>query len=153
MHEHVALAAELGMTKAVEQAEKDEALTKSLLVAYQNYAFISQEKIDAFCARLQQKTLTTTGRAGWDLHHHYDTLKLEPLETYPGLPPVDVLTQVKAAKQRGIFTRFEVASIESVNEYKDPIVFGIVEGCSDRFYIGEWGEDVSMADLMSGEPR
>ena len=52
------------------------------------------------------------------------------------------------AKARGIFDTFEVAQIDSVVEYKDPIVFGRIEGCGDRFFVAEWADDVSITDLI-----
>lgn len=148
LDEHVQALMDAGFTEAAVQAAKKVALAGKLARAYEHYRFVSFEKISAFNERLYQQTLKRTGQAGSDLRHRYDTLRLRSVGEYPAIPPKDVLDKVKTAAKQGIFDSFEVADIESVVEYKDPIVFGLIEGCTDRFFIAQWGDDVQISDLI-----
>ena len=40
----------------------------------------------------------------------------------------------------------EIAQIEEVVIEKDPILFGRINDCADRFYIAQWDDDVSAAE-------
>jgi hypothetical protein len=129
---------------------------RRLTLAYEHYRYVTSEKIEAFQAKLKAATLNATGREGSDLYHNYDTLVFVPIELWTGqkhskgqgLPPADVITKVAEAKRHGVFDTLEVAYIDTVREYKDPIVFGRIDGCDDAFYIAEWGDDVSISDLI-----
>lgn len=146
-------AKELGFTKAVNAAEEKLTMIRKLHLAYQHYEFITEEKIEAFKEKLKAKTLDVENPGTMSVYHNYDTLLLQSPETYKAIPPAEVLAKFKEAKARGVFDTYEVASIESVREYKDPILFGLVSGCTDRFFICEWGDDVSFAELRKGEPK
>lgn len=81
----------------------------------------------------------------------YDTLVLDALHSYPGVPPQAALDKLAEAKAHGIFDTFEVAHVDPVAskvKLPDPIIFGLVAGCSDRFFIAEWGDDVKLADII-----
>ena len=67
---------------------------------------------------------------------------------YPSAPPQAVLDKVEEAQKVGCFDAFEVCKVESVREYKDPIVFGRITGCPDRFFIAQWDNDVKIEDIL-----
>ena len=52
------------------------------------------------------------------------------------------------SRHLGVFDTFEVAKIESTRVYRDPIVFGRISGCDDRFYIAQYDDDVKIEDLL-----
>ena len=169
--EQAKAAMEAGFTAAGAELEKKAERARKLALAYEHYRYVSQKKIDDFKSRLLQATrrrpteaeamheattlmlmYQTIGQILSSASDVYDALVLDPLEKYVGLPPADVLATVKVARGRGIFDRMEVAHVEPVAtqiHYPDPIVFGLVDGCTDRFYIAEWGNDVSINDLLA----
>ena len=63
-------------------------------------------------------------------------------------PPDTVLDALEKAKEDNCFDTFEVAKISWIEEIKDPILFGIIEGCSDKFFISQWDDDVKIEDLL-----
>lgn len=142
------LATAAGFTTAASEAQKQQLLAGRMAQAYEFYRFVTPEQVAAFNSRLKEQTIKRTGKTGSNLREHYDVLAFTPAEKYATMPPADVLQKVAEAKARGIFDTFEVAQIESVVEYKDPIVFGVIAGCGDRFFIGQWDSDVSIDDLL-----
>jgi uncharacterized protein (DUF433 family) len=158
-------AREAGFTAAAENLTKQAELARKLAIAYEHYRYVTREQIRAFVEALHARTVRRPTmdealKQGGPLFRAdllpyasnvYDTLVFDRMEAYPGLPPADVLAAVKAAQERKIFDAFEVAHVQPVATrivYPDPIVFGLVEGCGDRFFIAEWGEDVKLADLI-----
>lgn len=146
--EIAALAESSGFTHAAKLARETALRASNMAQAYEHYRFVNQLQIDKFNARLKEQTLKRTGTPGVNLHDHYDVLAFTPIEKYPSLPPANVLTKVTEAKARGIFDTFEVAQVSSVVEYKDPIVFGRITGCGDRFFVAQWDSDVRIEDLI-----
>lgn len=148
MTKHLELLEAAGFTAAATNAKVLVERAGRLAQAYEHYPYVSQEAIDKFNAKLKATSLTMTGKAGSNLRHHYDTLTFTEVKEYPSAPPAEVLGAVKEAQDRKIFDTLEVAHVVSVNEYKDPIVFGRIEGCGDRFFISQWGDDVSIEQLI-----
>lgn len=146
--EHAALAAEAGFSAAASEAQKVADCARRMALAYEHYRYVTPGQIEKFNERLKAQTLKRTGRERVDLHEHYDVLAFTPVEKYKDLPPADVLAKVKDAKDKKIFDTLEVCKVESKVEYKDPIVFGRIEGCGDRFYIAQWDNDVKIEDLL-----
>ena len=142
--EHTSLAEAAGFTNAAKVAHEEADVISRLARAYEHYRYVSNEKITAFKNRLRASTLNYND----PYRLTYDTLKFESAESYKSMPPANVLEAVKAAKATGIFDTFEVASIETVRVVVDPIVFGCIEGCTDKFFIAQWGEDVKISDLL-----
>lgn len=136
-----------------------------LALAYELYRVVKQEKVESFNAKLKEKTSrpldysnpedTKYARSGYS-STVMDQLVMVRLETYPGLPPADVIAKVKEAKGHkvngeSLFDWMEVASVEPVATHvklPDPIVFGRINGCTDRFFIADWGTDVRIGDLL-----
>lgn len=148
------LAVEAGFTRTAAKV----ALKGKLAQAYEHYRYVTKAQIEAYQEKLKRATerpavgAERTSGDGWRMVTHVcDQLRFRSLDKYDGLPPADVLEQVKAARERKIFNDFQVADVAPVaTKYKmpDPIVFGIIDGCSDRFVIAEWGDDVRVADLI-----
>lgn len=148
VQEHATLAEAAGFTHAADNARTEADRATRLARAYEFYRYVKQEAVDAFNRRLKHATLEREGKPRRDLYEKYDKLIFTAVGGYAALPPADVLEKVAEAKTRGIFDTMEVAQIESVVEYKDPIVFGLISGCTDRFFIAQWGEDVKITDLL-----
>lgn len=139
---------ELGFEEAAELVQVRQEKAKKLVIAYEHYRYVRQEHIDRFNAKLKNETIKKTGKARYDLREHYDSLVLIPIQKYKEVPPSFVLDSLKEAKTRNCFDTFEIAKIEGVNEYKDPILFGRVNDCPDRFYISQWDDDVKIEDIL-----
>jgi hypothetical protein len=116
---------------------------RKLALAYEHYRFVRQEKIDAFNAKLMKETHTDLKRG-----YEYKTLSFTPLESYDAAPPESVLDALETAIGRNCFDSFEVAHIITVVKTPDPILFGRINACPDRFYISQWDNDVSIDDLL-----
>ena len=64
---------------------------------------------------------------------------------YEGLPPKSVIDIFKEHKRRNLFDYFTIASVNAVH---DPLLLGRIDGSSERFFIGQWGDDVQLDDLL-----
>ena len=140
----------MGLTAAAEAVEKKRVLFAKLDIAYAEYRFVEPEKIEKFNATLYGKTFNKTG--GTFGSGSYQILTFTPLAVYPAVPPAEVLEALEGAIQHGCFDRFEVAQITEHSVPKpDPLLFGIVDGCPDRFFIAQWDDDVKIEDLLQGD--
>lgn len=95
-------------------------------------------------AQIEQLVLSKTTSS-------YDTLVLDTLSNYQGIPPQAALDKLAEAKGLKVFDTFEVAHVDPVAsqvKLPDPIIFGLINGCTDRFFIAEWGDDVKLTDLI-----
>jgi hypothetical protein len=102
------------------------------------YGFIKKEQIDKFQEVLGLQKVAKG---------YKKQLTFCPIERYDrDVPPQDVLEKIEAAKKSGCFDSFEIAYVEEVK--KDPIVFGRIDGCSDRFFIAQWDDDVSIEQII-----
>lgn len=115
---------------------------RKLALAYELYRFVRQEHVDRFNAELKKKT-QKKGSNGWG--SDYQTLAFTPIDRYDKCPPESVLASLETAQGHKIFDAFEVAHIVNV---KDPIIFGRITGCPDRFFIDQWDNDVTIKDLL-----
>lgn len=125
----------LGFKAASTKVKELSVRQRKMAIAYEHYRFVCQEKIDAFNAKLRK----AGSNAG------YQTLSFTPVEQYPDVPPVHVLDSLDLAQSRRCFDAFEIAHIIDV---KDPILFGRINGCPDRFFIGQWDDDVKIEDIL-----
>lgn len=66
-------------------------------------------------------------------------------QAYQGIPPVGVLEKLQTEKKKKIFNYFTIANVKHI---PDPILFGRIDGCPDRFYLAQWGDDVCLDDLI-----
>lgn len=81
----------------------------------------------------------------------YDTLAFVPIEKYGEVPPPDCLMDLKKAKDMQCFDRFEVAKVETVEVRPDPIIFGLIDNCVDKFFVTQWNDDVKVEDILRKE--
>lgn len=134
----------LGFKKALSKITKGRKVFPKLKMAYAMYGFIKKEQVDKF-----QDVLGLQKAA----KGYRKQLSFRKLEDYDrDVPPQEVLEKIEAAKNVGCFDYFEIAFVEEVK--KDPIVFGRIEACSDRFFIAQWDDDVSIEQIiMASEPK
>lgn len=134
----------LGFKRAMTKLGRGRKAFPKLKVAYARYGFIREEQIQTF----QQKLEKEKAKVGYKKR-----LSFSRLENYDrDVPPEDVLEKIAAAKEVGCFDYFEIAFVEEVK--KDPIVFGRIEDCKDRFFIAQWDNDVSIeAIIMASEEK
>jgi len=131
----------MGFTLAASKIKTLKEKRKKLMIAYENYRYVRQEKIDAFNAKLKKETLK--GREPYDAT--WKELSFTSPAYYESAPPKSVLESMQTAVERKCFDKFEIAYIRDV---KDPILFGRIEGCSDRFFIDQWDDDVKISDIL-----
>jgi hypothetical protein len=157
---------ELGLDKASETLEKKLTLKRKLTLAYEHYKFVEPHTFNKFNKELRDKTFKIVKACPKCENHPkkknecdycrktgakeqtYDKLIFVALKDYAEIPPPDCLLDLKKAKDRGIFDTYEVAKVKGVIERPDPIIFGMVEGCSDKFFITQWDDDVSIEQIM-----
>lgn len=139
---------ELGFEKAAGELEKKVELKRKMIIAYENYRFVTPEIFKRFNDELRERTIKRTGKKGVNQYDHYDKLVFKKVAEYKDAPPAEVLTEMRKAKAMGCFDTFEIGKIEATVEYKDPIVFGVINGCDDRFYIAQWDNDVKIEQIL-----
>lgn len=132
----------LGFKKAHGIVQRLAEKKRKLAIAYEHFRFVKQEKVDDFNKKLRVKTEIRTGVMG----SSYQQLSFTPVENYEKVPPTEVLDALEQAQDLRCFDSFEVAHIVEVKE--DPILFGRINGCSDRFFISQWDQDVRIEDLL-----
>lgn len=116
---------------------------QKLAIAYAKYGFVSQDKVDKFNEKLKIETLTQDKTA-----RSYKRLMFTAIENYTKIPPQDALYRLEAAMADAVFDGFEVATIQWIKEVIDPIIFGRIDGCTDRFFIAQWDDDVKIEDIV-----
>lgn len=134
--------AALGFKGLSEKLRMAKERKRKLALAYELYRFVRQEHVDAFNAKLREKTKKKTPEfGGWS----YQKLSFTPIAAYEKAPPENVLISLETAQNHNIFDAFEVAHIVDV---KDPILFGRIDACPDRFFVDQWDNDVCIKDLL-----
>ena len=138
----------LGFKQAVSELKEKQELKRKMSIAYEHFRYVKPEKFDAFNEKLKEKTLKETGEAGKNLYHNYDKLAFISVEKYATIPPQDILDKIEEAQKMECFDTFEICKIESIHEYKDPIVFGVINGCPDKFFVAQWLDDIKIEDIL-----
>lgn len=137
-----------GLNKVVSRIKSVRLLHQKLDIAYKNYQLIATDEIiSEFNEKLKKETLKEDKYS-----YSYKHLLFTPLEEYQKVPPDFVLERIIKAKQLECFDSFEVCTIGWHKEIKDPIVFGIIKGCSDKFFISQWDDDITITELLEGKP-
>lgn len=126
----------LGLGKASSNIKLLAVKQRKMAIAYEHYRYVRQEKINAFNAKLRGKATQ---------FQEYKTLSFTAACDYPEVPPTHVLDNLQAAIDRQCFDSFEVAHIVNV---PDPIMFGRIAECPDRFFIDQWDDDVKIEDIL-----
>lgn len=131
--------AQLGFTASAKKIKGLKDRQRKLALAYEFYKFVRPEIVDKFNTALRKKSYD------WDKRGGYHVLEFVPVAAYDGVPPPEVLTEMEKAVERKCFDSYEVAYIRKV---EDPLLFGCVAGCEDKFFIGQWDTDVSIDQLL-----
>lgn len=131
-----------GLTAMAATIKKLKEKKTKMTIAYEHFRFVRPEKFAEFNERLKRETMKD---------YTYNRLRFTPIEKYDKVPPMGVLDSIDAANDKHCFDRFEVADIESVTELPDPIVFGVIDGCSDKFFVAQWDDDVKIEDILSSD--
>lgn len=126
----------LGFKQAANTTKEKVAMKRKLAVAYEHFRFVREEKIQEFKNKLSKERT----KEGW-----YKNLVFTPIGNYSETPPLSVLKSLEEAMEKKCFDSFEIAHIEMV---KDPILFGRVNGCTDRFFIDQWDEDLNIDQII-----
>lgn len=137
----------LGLTAASDKLDTKRKQYNKLSIAYNEYEFVDVQAIIDFNLALHDKTLRTE-KGTYGPTQIYDELKFTNLQAYAQVPPLEVLDKLQVAVERECFDSFEVAEIKTTRVVADPIIFGRVEGCSDRFFVAQWDDDVKFEDLV-----
>lgn len=127
----------LGMKAAAAKVERLKILKRKMAIAYEHYRFLRPEKINAFNEKLRKQTFK---------NYTYQQLTMTALQDYAEVPPPEVLKELETALERKCFDAFEVAHIVEVKE--DPLLLGVITGCKDKFFIGQWDMDVKIEDIL-----
>lgn len=127
----------LGFTSAANKVKELQDKSRKMAIAYEHFTFIRPEWIAAFQVKLREQSKNDP--------EGYKTLRFTPVAEYEKTPPDSVLVSLENAIGKKCFDSFEVAHIERV---KDPIIFGRIKGCADAFYIDQWDNDVSIAEIL-----
>ncbi|GAF68945.1 unnamed protein product [marine sediment metagenome] len=68
-----------------------------------------------------------------------------PISEYSSLPPKGVLEELNKQRKLNCFDYFTIASVNAV---KDPLLLGRLNGSADRYFLAQWGEDISLDDVI-----
>ena len=133
----------LGFTSASKTIKQTKEFNRKCMIAYENFRYVKQERIDEFNQALRKKSEKEVNRS-----YHYDALVFRDIKDSVKIPPANVLDLLEKAKDMNCFDSFEIAAIERQVQTPDPILFGRIKGNTDRFFIGQWDDDVKIEDLI-----
>ena len=135
----------LGFKKASSKIKELSVKKQKMSIAYAMFKFVRPEKVRAFNDKLRAKT------HNWDKMGGYHTLDFIGIGDYEGAPPDTVLEKLEKAQSlqapsgAAVFDQYEIGYIKKVN---DPLLFGRINGCPDRFFIDQWDDDVKIEDIL-----
>ena len=136
---------QLGLTTVSRNLEFVKELNDKCAIAYERFRYVKPENIEKFNRDLYNKTVDEHAPGGY---RTFDKLVFTPISKYEQAPPEHVLSDLEEAKKLNCFDDFEIAHIQSVKELVDPILFGTIKGCPDRFFISQWDNDVRIEDIL-----
>lgn len=145
---------ELGMDAAAQKLDTAIDLKKKLLIAYEHFKFVSPKIFDRFQKVLKAKSLRIEVHNQYQQTEYWRELEFVALKDYKEIPPPDCLMDLKKAQEFKIFDRYDVAKVVERSHYTDstrvpdPIIFGCIDGCVDKFFITQWDDDVAIEDIL-----
>lgn len=139
---------ELGFTKAAEGLKQKRELARKMRLAFEHFRVVTPDVITRFNEDLYKRSKVNDGKFGG---YTYQCLKFTPIAQYGEIPPTAALEALRSAKEIGCFDAFEVATIESVKVVPDPILFGVITGCQNKYFIAQWDDDVKIEDILRPE--
>lgn len=151
---NVELLKELGLDAAANKLGKKLDLKRKLLIAYEHFRFVEPQIFFRFAKELKEKSYKVEQHDRYAKTETWREVVFVHLKDYSEIPPADCLMDLKKAKDMGCFDYFEVAKVEEVTRYSDtrplpdPIIFGCIKGCVDKFFITQWDNDVSIEEIL-----
>lgn len=141
----------LGLTAIAETLErKANKSLKELAISLAGYKRINRSELDKFQQELREvsdyhskRELAETPLERYIGQHHVEGDTVE--EAKLAVPPADILEKLKVAKDSKLFDEFSVLHIKYV---PDPILCGKIKESKDLYFIGEWGDDVKLTDIV-----
>lgn len=144
------LLTELGFNKVSETIKRvADVKTKENMAALAGYKRLSRATFDLINKELKQRTKVSIDNTGG---RRYIELSATDVADYKGVPPKEVLLEMKKAKETGIFKSFRIIH-PSLREIPDPILVGEIEGTDDFYSVAEWGEDIHIKDFERFENK
>lgn len=146
---------ELGFVKAGGELEKKQEFKRKMMIAYEHFKVLTPGVLERFEKALKEKTYKEW-KNQYGKCFSYDVVKFIPVAKYDKVPPQEVLTAMKEAKKKDCFDSFEIAKTETYSQEAqaprpDPIVFGRIDGCDDRFFVAQWDNDLKIEDILAHE--
>lgn len=142
---------ELGFDSAASKLSADKELARKLRITFEHFRVVTPEHLGRFQTELKERTTRQDGANQWGAITVYDKLVFTPIKNYKAIPPQEALDELRKAKKLGCFDNFEVATIESVRIVPDPIIFGTINGCPNKYYVCQWDSDVKIEDILRPE--
>ena len=148
----------LGMKRAAKEFRENLPLLRKMLVAKEHYRFVTEENYERAQEELRAKSIKKT-RVDMDGYYEEVTTWVEmvlvQISEYDAIPPVHVLDSLEKAKELGCFDYFDIAKLERmesrrkiVKKVPEPILFGRINGSKMLFYIDQWGDDISIEEIL-----
>ena len=136
-----------GLTKISRKIKDIRSFQTKIDIAIKNFPLILTENhIKEFNEMLYKDTFKEDKKS-----IEYKRLKFTPISDYEKIPSQFVLERIKKAKDLNCFDEFEVCTIDWVKELKDPVVFGVISGTTDKFFITQWDNDITITELLEGK--
>ena len=121
---------EAGFTQASDQLAQEKEARRKRAIAQEHFLVVTEKEIKVFAEKLDSSK----------------RLMFRTVETYPKVPPVEVLDKMAEAKKLKCLDSFEVCSVE---DDPDPIIFGRINRFSQEYYyVTQWDKDVSIEDFI-----
>jgi hypothetical protein len=140
---------ELGLTAAADTMKRARELARKLRIAFEHFRVVTPEHLQRFQYELLERGRKgRSALAGLYEGYTYQALKFTALESYPNVPPGDVLEKIRSAKELKCFDRFEVLTLETREVVPDPVVFGIIDGCDNKYFVAQWDDDVKIEQIL-----
>jgi len=136
---------ELGLTTAANKVKQARDLARKLRIAFEHFRVVTPEILDRFRKELYGHSYELNAR---NYSYTYKDLRFTALENYTEVPPREVLSKIKDAKELKCFDRFEVATLETVEKVPDPVVFGIIDGCDNKYFVAQWDDDLKIEEIL-----
>lgn len=135
---------ELGLTAAADKIKRAKELARKLRIGFEHFRVVTPQQVTRFQEELWNNRCTDPSTYALS----YQVLKFTALESYSEVPPGEVLQKVREAKELKCFDRFEVLTLESQEVVPDPVIFGIIDGCDNRYFVAQWDDDVNIEQIL-----
>jgi len=142
----------LGLKAASRTVDRKVEMARKMAIASEHHRVVTPKNIEKFNRKLRRRTLSVL-RIGRSYKSTWQRLNFTPIDQYEEIPPTPVLEALKKAKELKCFDGFEVATLKVENATKmipppDPILFGTIRDCSNKYFIAQWDEDVAIEDIL-----